>query len=361
MDSAMNLQLEVISELEGALGEGSPARSASIVRKLTNQFLDDSPSYSEEQIALFDGVLSRLACVIETSVKAELARRMSDAPAAAPKLLRQLALDELIEVAAPLLAGSEHLGDMVLIECAQCRGQGHLLAIAQRRSVSEAVTDELVTRGEAQVLQTIVGNGGSRFSNMGYATLVLRAENSDVLAEGIGARPDLPRHHFLRLLAAASSAVREKLEAANPQNAEDIRTIVSEVTRAIAARAAGESREYNEALNRVGALKAAGELGDYEILRFAADQKYEFVVAAIAVLADLDVASVNHAIMQKRFETVLTIARAIGLGWPTVRMLLQLRAGSAALSARELEQALASFSRLKPETARQALSLKQRN
>lgn len=354
----MNFQTTIINELEGALGNGSADRRAQMLRKIADLFFEGATGYSDQQIALFDEVLSRLASEIEDSVKAELSRRVCDATTVPPRLLRQLAFDDFVEVAAPLLARSKHLDDGLLVECAHTQSQGHLLAISQRSIVSEAVTDELVTRGEAEVLQTIVENGGSRFSNIGYSTLVRRADGNDTLTVGIGRRADLPRHHFLRLLAAASSAAREKLEAANPQNAMDIQTIVSQVTESITIRTAGNPKDYSEALQQVCALNASNALGDLEILEFIVDQKLELVIAALTVLAKLDVVEIEKAMVQERDETLLTIVKAIGLGWPTTKALLQLRAGKRGVSSEKLEQALSKFTRLKIDTAQQVLLLR---
>ncbi len=57
--------------------------------------------------------------------------------------------------------------------------------------------------------------------------------------------------------------------------------------------------------------------------------------------------------MQERSETVLVLARAIGLSWSTVKAILLLRAGKRIIAADEIAQCLASFERLKPATAKE--------
>ena len=63
-------------------------------------------------------------------------------------VVKSLAADDMIEVAGPMLAQCARLDDEDLIGSARSKGQGHLLAISQRASLSEAVTDVLVTRGD---------------------------------------------------------------------------------------------------------------------------------------------------------------------------------------------------------------------
>jgi len=357
----MTPQSTILAELEGALRGGVPARGPAMLRRITALLLDCGASYTAEQIDLFDQILSRLVDGIEATVRAELAARLSDARFAPPRLLRQLALDELIEVAAPLLCRFEQLDDAVLIDCVNTRSQSHLLAISRRRTVSVAVTDRLVIRGETPVLLSIVANTGSRFSEAGFATLVQRAPGDDALAAGVGIRADLPRHQFLRLLSMASGVVRERLEAADPLNARDIRAVVARVTETIAARVAPIERDFTDALARVHALRNSGALGDREILHFLAENKLEEAIVAVALLADLDVASVDQALQQRRPEALLTILKAIGLGWPTAKAFLQAHAGENQLPPRDIDRALESFARLNAETARQALLLKRRS
>ena len=66
----------------------------------------------------------------------------------------------------------------------------------------------LVTRGDREVVHSVVRNAGARFSDAGFRMLVKRSSSDDALAMQVGARRDLPRQHFLRLLEQASATVR---------------------------------------------------------------------------------------------------------------------------------------------------------
>ena len=70
------------------------------------------------------------------------------------------------------------------------------------------------------------GSGGGEGADAGFGALVRRAHGDDVLAARVGRRADLPRHHFVRLLAKASDAVRKQLQAGRQEPAEDIRSVV---------------------------------------------------------------------------------------------------------------------------------------
>jgi Uncharacterised protein conserved in bacteria (DUF2336) len=74
---------------------------------------------------------------------------MSGAPS---KVVRTLAFDDAVEVAAPVLTHSDQLDDQALVENARTKSQGHLLAISSREVLTKIVTDILVDRGNPLVV-----------------------------------------------------------------------------------------------------------------------------------------------------------------------------------------------------------------
>src|SRR4030088_2303284 len=218
-------------EWQTTLAHGTVARRVETLRRVTDLFINGAVDFSDEQIALFDDVFQCLTDRIETAAKALLANRLAPIDTAPPLTVRALAFDDLIEVAAPVLSRSERLDDEALIETARNKSQAHLMAISTRKVLSGAVTDVLVLRGNDEVIQSTVTNPGAEFTDRGFTRLVNRAEGDDNLATCVGLRPTIPRHLFLKLLAKASDTVRQRLEAANPQQAGDVPTAVKEATR----------------------------------------------------------------------------------------------------------------------------------
>ena len=206
----------MLDELISPVATASAKHRLKVIDRITDLFAAGSRSYSYEQISLFDDVLRRLSADIEVKARAKLAQRLAGMGSAPPKLVRSFAFDDEIEVAGPVLVHSEQLSDDDLVENATTKSQDHLLAIAQRLKLSEAVTDVLVDRGDDRVVHKVVRNKGARFSLAGYGKLTSRARYDRRLTLALGERSDLPRQYFLKLLEAASSTVRAKLEAAHP-------------------------------------------------------------------------------------------------------------------------------------------------
>ncbi len=345
---------EFVVELEQAASR-SPSQRGATLRHVTDLFVARAEQFSEEQIELFDVVLTRLIEVIETSALAELSRRLAVVPNAPRRALHKLAFDDEIAVAGPVLTHSERLDEAELVTNARSKSQDHLLAISRRKFLPEALTDILLGRGNPIVVRSIADNAGARFSDFGYEALIRHSVEDDQLALVVAARPELPRHLFLRLVAKASETVRARLQALNPQAAGEIKTIVAEVAARVQKKVDPHGRDYTAARSVVDLLRAEGGLEERAVLAFAQAGRCEEVTAALAVLAELPVEAVEQAMVQERPETVLIITKAIGFSWETVKAILKARTPGHAASAQELDHGLASFERLKHSTAEQIL------
>jgi uncharacterized protein (DUF2336 family) len=356
----MDARGSLIGDLERAIASGTAERRAASLRHVTDLFITGASRYSDEQISLFDDVIARLAAQIEVTARAKLARLLAPVANAPANTIKTLARDHDIEVAGPVLARCERLDDATLRESAATRSQLHLLAISKRRNLSEAVTDVLVERGDARVARSVTRNAGARFSDGGFEMLVKRSVGDDVLAERLGLRSDLPRHHFLRLIARASDTVRAKLAAANPDAAEAIRAVVTEVVGKIRADAVSQSDNYASARRKLEEMQRAGTLSEATIYESAKARRFEDTVAALALMCGVPIEAAETAMLDEAPDTTLILAKAAGLSWTTVKFVLLLRAGGHSVSARELEDALKSYEELSDESAHLAVGFYQR-
>lgn len=336
------------SEVEDAMASGSVTRRGKIVRHITDLFIVGAAQCSEQEIELFDDVLTRLVAEIEISARALLAVRLAPIPNAPPRIIRTLAFDDEIDVAGPVLEQSERLDEQALVANASQKGQGHLLAISRRRSLSEKVTDVLVERGDQQVVWSTAENRGAKFSEAGFDQLVWRSEQDDRLAVSVGSRPEIPPQVFRRLLARASAAVRIKLEAAHPQARREVRQVVAEVTQRIA----DESSGYTGS-TYVHALAQRGLLDDKRMETIAKSGRLEDIVTALALLAELPFDFVEKAMKEERAEMVLIIAKAAALSWCTVKAILCARLGNREVPGGEIAKCLASYERLRAASAQE--------
>ncbi|PIT05127.1 hypothetical protein TSA1_33565 [Bradyrhizobium nitroreducens] len=343
----------LLEELQAALSHGTVALRVETLRRVTDLFVGNAVDYSDDHIRVFDDVFQCLIEQIEVSARALLADRLAPIAAAPPNIIRTLALDEVIEVSGPVLSKSERLDETTLIEIARTRGQAHLKAISLRRVLSEALTDVLVSRGNEDVVQSTVGNPGARLSEGSLSDLVTRAERDGDLAACIGLRKDLPRHHYLKLVARASLSVRRKLEAAHPELADEVSSVVQEVAQRVRAAAMTKQTEMARAL--VKSLHADGRLNEFQVTTFAEQGKFDETNAGLAALAGVAVETAETMMIESRTEGVMILAKVAGMSWPSVRAIIAMREKLSGGSQTDMLTLRDTYEALRSSTAQQVL------
>jgi uncharacterized protein (DUF2336 family) len=348
--------LPLIDELEAALAAGNISRRIDILTRITDLFVGNAPHFSDDQIGLFDDIMARMITTIEAKARAKLASRLAPIPNAPSNVIHMLAFDDDIEVAGPVLTLSERLQDEDLQTNASTKSQQHLHAISQRKTLSEAVTDILVERGNREVVHSVVKNSGARFSDAGYRMLVQRSSGDDALATDVGRRRDIPRQHFLILLERASNAVRVRLAAENPQADTAIKGVIAEVAGGIRNDARNASPDFAAAQAAVERQNRIRRIGEADIYQYARDRKFEETAIALSMMCDTPIDVVERALLDPGAEIALILAKVAGLSSTTTKAILLLRAADRGMSAKDLDQALSSYNRLQPDTARRVLS-----
>jgi uncharacterized protein (DUF2336 family) len=351
----MSTPASLIEELERTLASGSNEQRIQALARITDLFVASAGRYSEEQIGLFDDVILRIATRIEAKTLAKLANRLAPVPYAPAKVMKQLAFHDDITVAQPVLSLSERLNDYDLLVNARTKSQQHLLAISERKSLSETVTDVLVERGNKEVVHSVAKNSGARFSDAGFRVLVTRSNGDDVLATHVGMRRDIPRQHFMMLIEQASANVREKLTAANPQAALAVKDVVAEVVGGMRSEVRNSSPTYAAARAQVEAMHRAGRLAEAEIYQFARDRKFEETAIALSLLCGIEPDAVERALLDQGSEISLILAKFAGMSWTTAKAILLMQSADRGMSAQDLDQAMKNFGRLQPETARRVI------
>jgi uncharacterized protein (DUF2336 family) len=348
----MGAPVSLLPELEDVVQHGSAEKRAETLRRITTLFLDGAPAFSNEHVGLFDDVIGYLIEEIEAKALAELARRLAPVPNAPEGVVRRLAENDDIAVAGPVLKQAQ-IDDHALMQIAQSKSQAHLLALTERTSVSEALADILVTRGDREVARSIATNQKAQLSDDAFSTLVKRAEQDGVLAEKVGLRTDIPPRLFRQLLMQASDVVQKRLLAqAKPETQAEIRRVLAKVTDEVAARAS--PRNYTAALVAVRALHKERKLSEADIAEYAKSGRYEETIAALATLCAVPVEVVDRLMGGERADPVLILARSAGFGWPTVREVISARPGLKA-SAATLDAAFENFERLTAATAQRVV------
>jgi len=346
-----------LKELNEAISKGSPDACARAVWRATDILIEGR--YTEDQIWVFGEVIARLSEEIEHATRAKLAKRLAHTDNAPFKVIKMLAADDSIDVAGPVLQYSRRLDTKSLVTNIRTKSQPHLLAISKRSSIPVEVTDELVTRGNGEVVRSVASNNGACISDFGFMQMIKRSEADCILAEHLGLRKEIPRHMFQQLIAKASDDVKQKLGRERPDLVDEIQSSVTEVAGKLHSKFGPATKDYFAAKRSVTAQHQSGNLNENSILEYARSRKLEEVMVGLSLLCSLPVDIVERTLVHGNREMILVLAKALDFGWETAMALLFLGAKDHRIAAGDLDDMREEFARLDAETSRGILKVYQ--
>jgi len=190
-----------------------------------------------------------------------------------------------------------------------------LAKISSRSRLGEAVTDILVERGDAEVAVGLAANAGARFSQIGMAKLVLRADSDDRLTESVARRADIPPRLFRQLLAQATEVVRAKLMSSLPPNGQ---AAVKQVMAEIAVRTDTKPLPAHVAIEAQRAMRPFGqdtELLHAKIVEFATLKHIPKVIAGLAMLTGSPFEQVERLFSASNGFGLMVLCKTLALDW----------------------------------------------
>lgn len=352
----MALATSLIPGLDEIVRGDDPKRRADAARRIAELFFEGAVGFKPEHVEFFDGILIGLVPRTEPLVRADIAERLASVANAPRNLVGQLAREDEIVIAGPLLRRSPVIDEKVLIDIAREKGQEHLLAMAERPTLSIGVTDIMVRRGDREVVRRTAGNAGAAFSSTGYSVLIKRAGQDGVLTLTLGQRDDLSDDHLKELLAGSIDVVRRRLlDVAKPGRQAAIKRAMNDIS-GLMLPVEGR-RNFEPAQRAILALHEAGHLNESALIEFAKEHQYEESIAALSAMSGVKIATLDRLISGDRYDPILIVSKVIGLEWATVRALILLRLGpNRVASPADIEGARVNFARLMPSTAERVVS-----
>lgn len=292
--------------------ETSSEKRRALLRELTDHFFGAAQRSAAED-ALYDSVLSDLTAEMETAVRAELSARFALSPDAPRGLIRRLANDE-VAVAEAVLRASTVLTDDDLLGVVRSKGQAHLRAVSERSSVSEAVSDVIVERGDDETLGTLLRNDGARLSRAASETAVERAKANPSLHAATVERKALPADLLNDMYFVVEARLRQRIL---DQNAAMDPALLESALAAGRARVATDDgalpADYAECLAYVEELRAAGQLTPTMLARFLRSGSRTSFLIALAQLADVEFHTAQQIVEKKELDALALICKAADL------------------------------------------------
>jgi len=300
-------------DLIALAAEPSSERRRELLRSVTDLFFANEDSTSDVEMQLYDDVLSQLSREMEEAVRIELAGRMSGADPAPRKLVRDLARDPSIAVAQPVLTKAPGLSDADLLDVARTHGQEHLRAISQRPTVSEAVSEAIVERGDDHTLGVLLRNEGAAMSRETHEAVVDRAAANPDLHEAVVGRKSLPIDLLNDMYFMVEAKLRDQILARNAEvDPAQLEAALTAGRKKMAERDGALPADFAEAEKQVQLLHARRAVTPSVLAAFLRNRETTKFLVALAELADIDFHTARRILERRELDALSIVCKAAG-------------------------------------------------
>ncbi len=342
-------------------GDKSSASRNQLFAQVGDLMLGGEAVNDHERSLMID-ILSKLIRDVEMQMRQQLAGKLAKSPDAPKELVVMLANDD-IEVAKPILLGSELLRDWDLIEVIHHRTREHQMAIAMRERVSEVISTALVEAGHEDVITTLLQNQNAKISQATLEYLVEQSHRVDTFQNPLLARADLKPEMAKKMYQFVSDALREKIADDFGLNADEIAAILEENKPAILAQPDPDS--YHKTMELVEIIASNNTLSPSLLAKALRDGEIPLFIGMLSKMTQLNLNAVRKIVFEAEGEVVAMTLKAVDFDpqqFADVYKLVRItRAGTRDVRINEMTQLLQYFGQLKKATAQNVVRTWQRD
>lgn len=208
MQAQKALELSPQAALDVAQPESSVRRQ--LAKRLSDVICIPASHLTPQERHMAGDVLVELLRDADVELRESVAKRLVMLNEAPRTILMILAKDD-IQVARHVLEESKSLSDSDLIQITRKVSGEHRKVIAKRRKVSDAVVDSIVEFLEEDVVETLLKNKGSSFSETAIQRILTVSRSHQPYVELLVKREELRPSHGLTMFWWASPDSRKKI------------------------------------------------------------------------------------------------------------------------------------------------------
>lgn len=304
-----------------------------LASKVSRILPDLGPDDQKRAEAYVEQVLETLARDEAVRVRQVLAETIKDLTGIPAAVVRRLARDAEVVVAAPVLEFSPLLSEHDLIEIIEggC-ASGQLQAISRRRRLAAPAADAIVAVDDEPAITALLSNESALIREETLDRLVGRAQKFAAWHEPLVGRPKLSMNAVRKLAGFVADRLLEQLESRKDLDTKTAKTLAKEVKKRLRQQEKEQKKKAKSkdkpAPDRVRELEEKGELTEEIIVQNLSSDR-AFVKEALAVRANLNVTTVGKVLDAKSAKGVMALTWKAGLS-PEFALQLQSRMGGIA-------------------------------
>jgi len=267
------------AQLEQLARNGSASSTGALVAALAELFCTAEETERERVSLIFGDIVMRVLDRVESEARCALSSRIAGEANAPKEVLKTLAKDDDLDVALPVLEGSESLDDDDLAAIAEVVSNDHLMALARRSDVQPSLAKVIARKGDAPHLHTLTRNHDAVLCPECFDTLVARARRDETLQEALAERDDMPKPAAARLVSFLSRELTQRVKDLNSND-----TLVKAIAEKAAREVEIQLREFKGAKSKTDQLiegAIAGSVPMDKALTTFADKERAFEIARL--------------------------------------------------------------------------------
>lgn len=271
-----------------------------------------SDSLNDQQRAIAEEVFRLLVADQSEAVRESIAENLKTSDMVPHDVAVRLAKDIDSKVALPMLQCSQVLSDEDLIEIVQTMAPERMAAIAEREHVSEGVADELVERGDENVVVKLMKNEGADIAEASFDRAYSRFTGSENFDHAVVARDRIPVSVRSKILAALTDQFLEVMAGSVDVSPSIISDVVIQTHDKLVMQMSDKTTESSVG-ELVESLKERGLLTQPILIRALCQGDILFFELAMANLAGVPLSNARSLIYDAGGEGFNAIYRHSGL------------------------------------------------
>jgi len=343
----------LLARLAGLATHKSSDDRRLLLGELSELYFSAEKIPAKRESFLFAEIVNKIVNEVEVDVRASFSKDVCAQERLPVEIAKNLACQESA-IAAPVLENSQVFSDDDLVEIAKTQSQDHLLAIARRETLSEAVTDTLIDRGEMPVLQTVSGNTGAQISEDGFDKLVAKAAVDEELQINLLQRVDMSSSAIVRLKSMVSEELRARLELSN-FDVGKLKNVVEKAAQSIAEETQTARKDRLGVRVMIADVKEGKKNLDEAVCELTAAENPYDLGWLLAEMVNIPVEEAVQQIVRPDSVPISIIAKSADLGIDAFNRIMQLRAKQMGLSGSHIGGVLKTFEEMSPLEAQRSL------
>ncbi len=312
---------EVRRLLEDKSSESRAEISGRIASSYSNALLDEN----ERQIA--EQIFRLLVRDTEINVRTSLAQNLKESTLI-PRDIVMSMVNDVNEVSLPMLEYSQILSDSDLLDILHATQESsRYLAISRRNNVSEVVSGTLVSKGDDEVVSSLLNNKGSFISDDVFAKIIDTYKENPSLMESMTNRTRLPISAVEKLVNIVSSNLGDSLKKKYKLPDESIQKEVEKNRESETLNLVRSARSHDDVGNLINHLRDSDRLTPSMILSALCQGNFDFFESSLALLSNIQVENARKLIADRGELGFRAIYNKSGLPdtmFPAVKLLLKI-------------------------------------